>query len=100
MCIIVLVSLDCTHKHIAKGLINYVILLMIVFVILERCANAFPIQNGFVVQTGVELDDTANYTCNQRYRMSPRSVSSIVCMQNGQWSHQPPRCVESKKTSC
>jgi len=72
---------------------------MIVFVISERCANAFPIRNGFVVQTGVELDDTANYKCNRRYQMAPNSVSSIVCMQNGRWSHPPPRCVESKKTS-
>ncbi|XP_065894463.1 complement receptor type 2-like isoform X2 [Dysidea avara] len=58
----------------------------------KRCTNAIPIQNGLVVQSGVELDDTANYTCNRRYKMAPNSVSSIVCMQNGRWSHQPPRC--------
>ena len=58
------------------------------------CDSLRALQNGSVfvssVTPGTDLDSTAEYSCDDKYRLVGQRVR--MCQASGQWTGEPPVC--------
>ncbi|XP_053200266.1 P-selectin-like [Panonychus citri] len=60
------------------------------------CSPLYPPGNGSIAGNcgpTVSIDDTCRFTCHSNFLLSGSSI--VTCQSNGQWSSQPPRCIDS-----
>ena len=62
------------------------------------CPDLIRISNGGLLLNGSTPGEIATYFCNDGYQLVGNTTRT--CQENGEWSGQPPECVQCTGNGC
>lgn len=71
-------------------MVNFLLFKIILY--LASCIDLYDPDSGTVSVSGVNVSDTAQYSCNYGYNISGSSL--LTCLPNRTWDNLPPTCVK------